>query len=132
MSVLKKRFESLSAHHCFADMEYTEDASTLQQWMPLMMAGRSDDERLAATRVVGGTDVNFGALTNQLLSYLATQPGGQVKYNQKVVDLKREDKNWRVTVKDTHNGGHRYLTAPFVFLGAGGGALPLLQMSGIP
>src|SRR5690606_19132285 len=92
----------------------------------------SADERLAATRVIGGSDVNFGALTNQLLGYLSTKPGGQVKYNQKVVDLKRVGKDWKVTVKDTHNGGHRYLTAPFVFLGAGGGALPLLQMSGIP
>ena len=131
IAFLKKRFESLSVHHCFADMEYAEDGATLNQWMPLMMAGRSADERLAATRVIGGSDVNFGALTNQLLGYLSTKPGGQVKYNQKVVDLKRQGKDWKVTVKDTRNGGHRYLTAPFVFLGAGGGALPLLQMSGI-
>lgn len=132
MAFLKKRFESLSSHHCFAEMEYAEDRATLTEWMPLMMDGRPVDERLAATRVLGGSDVNFGALTNQLLNYLATKAGGQVKYNQKVVDLERLDSGWKVTVKDTRNGGQRYLTAPFVFLGAGGGALPLLQMSGIP
>ena len=132
ISFLKKRHESLSAHHCFAEMEYTEDFATLQEWMPLMMAGRTGEERLAATRVIGGSDVNFGALTGQLLGYLATRPGGEVKYNQKVVDLKRVGKDWKVTVKDTRSGSNRYLTAPFVFLGAGGGALPLLQMSGIP
>jgi malate dehydrogenase (quinone) len=132
IAFLKKRHESLVGHHCFEQMEYSEDMSVLQQWMPLMMAGRSSDERLAATRVQAGTDVNFGALTKQLLAYLGSCPDAKVSYNQKVVDLKRVGKDWKVTVKDTRDGSQRYLTTPFVFLGAGGGALPLLQMSGIP
>ncbi|MCL8034432.1 malate:quinone oxidoreductase, partial [Pseudomonas aeruginosa] len=78
------------------------------------------------------TDVNFGALTNQLLQHLAQQPGAQIRYNQKVTHLRRADNGWRVTVKDTRNGGDREIQARFVFLGAGGGALPLLQLSGIP
>jgi malate dehydrogenase (quinone) len=132
VSFLKKRFESLRQHHCFEKMEYSEDRATLNEWMPLMMPGRPANQVIAATRVQGGTDVNFGALTNQLLTYLATLPGAAVRYNQKVVDLKRVDKGWRVGIKDTAKGNDRELTAGFVFLGAGGGALPLLQMSGIP
>ncbi|KSS19730.1 malate:quinone oxidoreductase [Pseudomonas aeruginosa] len=106
IAYLKKRFESLTKHHAFETMVYSEDKATLAEWMPLMMPGRPADEAIAATRVEGGTDVNFGALTNQLLQ--------------------------RVTVKNTRNGGDREVKARFVFIGAGGGALKLLQLSGIP
>ena len=132
VAYLKKRFESLRGHHCFAEMEYSEDRATLEQWMPLMMPGRAADERIAATRVIGGTDVNFGALTHQLLKYLNSLDGAQVLYNQKVVDLERAGEGWKVKVKDTRSGASRTVSAPFVFLGAGGAALPLLQLSGIP
>ncbi|HHK1997171.1 TPA: malate dehydrogenase (quinone) [Pseudomonas aeruginosa] len=132
IAYLKKRFESLTKHHAFETMVYSEDKATLAEWMPLMMPGRPADEAIAATRVEGGTDVNFGALTNQLLQHLAQQPGAQIHYNQKVTHLRRADNGWRVTVKDTRNGGDREIQARFVFLGAGGGALPLLQLSGIP
>lgn len=131
IAFLKKRHELLSAHHTFADMVYTEDRGTIAEWAPLLMPGRDPGERIAATRSNRGTDVNFGALTNQMLKYLSAQPGVKVTYNQKVTGLKRDGKTWQVDVKDTRNGGARTLQAGFVFLGAGGGALPLLQMSGI-
>ncbi|MBM7060164.1 malate dehydrogenase (quinone) [Pseudomonas sp. UL073] len=129
---LKTRFEAMRQHHAFADMEYTEDKATMAEWMPLMMQGRQADEQIAATRVLGGTDVNFGALTSQLLGYLAQQGDATVTCNQKVTDLKRNADGWRVSIKDTQNGADREVQARFVFLGAGGGALPLLQLSGIP
>lgn len=132
IAYLKKRFEALRHHHAFADMEYTEDKATLAQWMPLMMPGRAPDEAIAATRVAGGTDVNFGALTNQLLQHLANQPNAEVRYNQRVTGLTRQGDGWRVTIRNDRNGSERQVTARFVFLGAGGAALPLLQMSGIP
>jgi malate dehydrogenase (quinone) len=100
--------------------------------MPLMMPGRPADEAIAATRVERGSDVNFGALTQELLKYLATLDGAQVTYNQKVKGIERDGEGWSLSVQDTHEGGSRTLKARFVFLGAGGGALPLLQMSGIP
>ena len=131
VAYLKKRFEALRGHHCFESMDYSEDKATLNDWMPLMMPGRKADERLAATRVEGGTDVNFGALTNQLLDHLKTKPGVSIRYAQKVCGLKRQGKGWNVTVKDLKTGNTREVSAGFVFLGAGGGALPLLQMSGI-
>ncbi|MGE8496104.1 MAG: malate dehydrogenase (quinone) [Pseudomonas sp.] len=129
---LKKRFEALTAHHAFAEMEYTEDRATMAQWMPLMMPGRDPNEPIAATRVLSGTDVNFGALTKHLLEYLGNQPDAKVTCSQKVTGLKRNDQGWRVSIKNQKDGSQREIQAKFVFLGAGGGALPLLQMSGIP
>ena len=129
---LKKRFDALTVHHAFAEMEYTEDRATMAEWMPLMLPGRDPDEPIAATRVEDGTDVNFGTLTKHLLDHLSNQPNAQVKCSQKVTGLKRNDQGWRVSIKNQDDGSHREIQAKFVFLGAGGGALPLLQLSGIP
>jgi len=128
---LKRRFDALKAHHAFADMEYSEDRATLAEWMPLMMPGRDPSEPIAATRAMNGTDVNFGAVTSQLLGYLARSGGVKVSYNQKVTGLDRTASGWKVDIKNTRTGGSRQVQAGFVFLGAGGAALPLLQMSGI-
>ncbi|MEN0108574.1 MAG: malate:quinone oxidoreductase, partial [Pseudomonas sp.] len=88
---LKTRHAAMVKHHAFDDMVYTEDKATMAEWMPLMMPGRAADEAIAATRVESGTDVNFGALTNQLLKFLGEQPGCNIRYNQKVTGLKRTD-----------------------------------------
>lgn len=132
VSFLKKRYELLKQHHAFADMEYTEDKAVMNDWMPLMMPGRPADQHIAATRVLKGTDVNFGALTNKLLKLLGDSQDAQVKYSKKVVGLRRNGKGWTVSIKDVNSGGSREVDARFVFLGAGGAALPLLQLSGIP
>ncbi|NQD94579.1 malate dehydrogenase (quinone) [Pseudomonas sp. CrR25] len=132
IAYLKKRFQALTQHHAFAEMEYTEDRATMAEWMPLMLPGRDPDEAIAATRVMAGTDVNFGTLTKHLLDYLSNQPDATIKCSQKVTGLKRNEQGWRVSIKDLQSGGTREIQTKFVFLGAGGGALPLLQMSGIP
>ena len=128
---LKRRFNALKTHHAFENMVYTEDRATMEEWMPLMMPGRATDEPIAATRALNGTDVNFGELTRQMLDYLAAKPGVKMSYFQKVTGLARQGKGWRVEIKNTRDGGSRELDAGFVFLGAGGAALPLLQMSDI-
>jgi len=97
-----------------------------------MLPGRDPNEPIAATRVMAGTDVNFGTLTTHLLDHLGQQADAKVTCSQKVVGLKRNADGWRVSVKDQQNGSSREIQAKFVFLGAGGAALPLLQMSGIP
>ena len=131
VSFLKKRFETLSQHHAFSDMHYTEDRAEMAEWMPLMMPGRPADEKIAATRVMNGTDVNFGALTNQLLTHLSSSADAHVKYSKRVTGLKRNGAGWTVSIKDVNSGNTRNVDAKFVFLGAGGAALPLLQASGI-
>ena len=128
---LKRRFDALKTHHAFENMVYTEDRATMAEWMPLMMPGRDADEPIAATRAMNGTDVNFGELTRQMLVYLAAKPGVKMSYFQKVTGLQRNGKGWRVEIKNTRDNGTRTLDAGFVFLGAGGAALPLLQMSNI-
>jgi malate dehydrogenase (quinone) len=129
---LRARFEAMSAHPCFETMEYSEDHAEIAEWAPLIMEGRPEDQQVAATRVGEGTDVNFGALTRLLVDDLETQPDFTLHYRHKVVGLRRTDDGlWRLKVKDLSTGKKRKVLARFVFLGAGGGALKLLQKSQI-
>jgi malate dehydrogenase (quinone) len=133
VAFLRKRYEAMSAHHCFTGMEYSEDHAELSQWMPLVMEGRDPGQRVAATRMLTGTDVDYGAITRQLLAHLGTLPGVSIAYSHAVLDMKRSsDGRWNVIVKDRSSGRSRAVSAKTVFLGAGGGALTLLQKSGIP
>ena len=130
---LRKRYEAMSAHHCFKGMEYSEDPAVLAQWMPLVMEGRDPAQRIAATRMITGTDVDYGAVTRHLLAHLQTLPGVNLSYAHGVTDLRRgPDGRWIVRAKDMKSGAERTLSAKTVFLGAGGGSLTLLQKSGIP
>lgn len=133
VAFLRKRYEAMSAHHCFKGMEYSEDPAVLAEWMPLVMEGRDPNQRVAATRMATGTDVDYGAVTRHLLAHLNTLPGVNLAYSHCVTDLRRApDGRWNVTAKDMKSGAVRTVSAKTVFLGAGGGALPLLQKSGIP
>ena len=129
---LQKRHQALSSHHTYHGMEYTEDRDEMMDWFPLVMEGRQANDDLAATRMTTGTDVNYGALTTDLLSYLRTQDGFTMHFGSLVEDLVREGSGWVVRIKDQASGEARNVFANFVFLGAGGGALPLLQRSKIP
>ncbi len=140
VAFLRERHAQLSRHHLFADMEYSEDPAVIAQWMPLVMQERpiaqpmaqSIAQPVAATRVAYGTDVDFGALTRQLVAALQRQPNFRLLCGHEVENLKRKtDKRWQVEVRGTANGQLQRLDAAFVFLGAGGAALPLLQKSGI-
>jgi malate dehydrogenase (quinone) len=130
---LRKRFEGLGEHHLFDGMQYTEDRKELAEWMPLVMDGRPGQEPVAATRMEIGTDIDFGSLTHRLLDHLKAQPGVTIHLRHEVLNLHREPGNsWRVYVRDKAADRKRTVCGKFVFLGAGGGALPLLQKSGIP
>jgi len=130
---LKKRHAAMSAHHCYHGMEYTEDHSKIAEWAPLLMAGRDPKQPVAATRIVNGADVNYGALTRNLLDYLRKQDRFAVHFSEMVTDLQRlPGGGWRVEVKNETTGAKRSIDTHYVFLGAGGAALTLLQKSGIP
>ncbi|UOY02368.1 malate dehydrogenase (quinone) [Blastococcus sp. PRF04-17] len=129
---MRARHRALAAEPLFAGLEYTEDPAELAEWLPLMMTGRDPRQVVAATRSAAGTDVNFGALTRLMLDDVAER-GVTLHCNQRVQDLAREaDGRWAVTVRDTVTGELRTVRTRFVFVGAGGGALPLLQRAGIP
>jgi malate dehydrogenase (quinone) len=122
----------VSAHHCYRGMEYSEDRAKIAEWAPLIMDGRGDEEPFAATRMITGTDVDYGALTHLLVKHLSDQSGFYLHYNREVVGLEREDNGrWRVSVEDVNDGGLVTVSAKFVFIGAGGGSLRLLQRSKI-
>jgi malate dehydrogenase (quinone) len=132
VAFLRARYREMSAHHCYRGMEYSEDRATIATWAPLIMEGRDPAQPVAATRIVTGTDVDYGALTHLLVAGLARQPGAAVHYRRKVVALDREqDGRWRVAFTD-HDGTHGTVSAKFVFIGAGGASIELLQASGIP
>jgi malate dehydrogenase (quinone) len=130
---LRKRHAVMSSHHCYHGMEYTEDHGQIAEWTPLIMEGRDPAQAVAATRIVTGADVNYGALTTSLLNYLKKQEDVVIRFSQSVVDLQRRPSGgWRLDLIDRTTGLKRTLNAKYVFLGAGGGTLPLLQKSGIP
>ncbi|WP_284140513.1 malate:quinone oxidoreductase [Virgibacillus sp. LDC-1] len=132
VAYLKKRVEALSKNPLFQGMMFSDDPETLREWIPLVMEGRTSDEPIAATKMDAGTDVNFGALTRTLFDHLKRE-GVTVDYNHHVADIRRtEDDKWEVVVHDMEQAKIEHHIADFVFIGAGGGSLPLLQKTGIP
>jgi malate dehydrogenase (quinone) len=128
---LRKRYELMKEVPLFADMEYTEDNTVLKEWMPLMMQNRKQGS-IAATRMKLGTDVNFGNVTRSMFNYLKQQPNVQLFLNSEIEDLdKLDDGRWRIEIEDMHTKEQYAIAAKFVFIGAGGGSLPLLLKSGI-
>ncbi|MFC7402710.1 malate:quinone oxidoreductase [Citricoccus sp. GCM10030269] len=129
---LKTRHESLSQQPLFETMEYSEDPDTIRDWAPLLIDGRQGGQRIAASRQTNGTDVDFGSLTRQLTTNLANS-GVDVRFGHKVTSVDRgTDGRWELKVKNKAAGETFTARARFAFLGAGGGALHLLQSSGIP
>lgn len=129
---LKARFEALKEHHFFEPMEFSTDGGEIEKWAPLLMEGRDPDQPVAATRMDGGTDVNFGEIARQFCEWLADQEGNKVGFGKKVVGLEKVESGWKVVVQDLETDVEEVIEAGFVFVGAGGGSLPLLQMAGLP
>ncbi len=132
VAYLKARYEVLKEQPLFEGIEYSEDSRVINQWAPLLMQKRRKGEPFAATRVPAGTDVDFGALTHQLFDHLSGN-GVELRTNHEVRNLKKQkDGSWQVSYR--HALGHTpgELNAKFVFVGAGGWALKMLQRSGIP
>ncbi|WP_414444709.1 malate dehydrogenase (quinone) [Burkholderia sp. 22PA0106] len=130
---LRERFRAMSSHHCYAGMEYSEDSKQIAEWAPLLMEGRDPATPLAATRMATGSDVDYGALTHLLVAQLAGQSGFSVHYQHRVVGLARHESGaWQVEVENRETGEISITLAKFVFIGAGGASIELLQKSGIP
>ncbi len=130
---LEKRYQALNKIPAFNCMQFSKDPEVLKNWMPLVMQNRKDTEPVAATKVNIGTDVNFGALSNALLQYLDAQDGVQIFLQHEVEDINKEpDGTWCIDLIDHATNTELDVFANFVFIGAGGGSLPLLKKSGIP
>src|SRR5699024_8004552 len=131
---LKRRFEKLQTIPAFKRMEFSSNAEEIASWSPLLMEDRDlDGEPFAATKVDGGTDVNFGELASKMIYSLAEKDNIQVLFHTEVTDLKQEtDKMWTVKAKNKKMGTLEEHRADFLFIGAGGYSIPLLQKSKIP
>ena len=130
---LRQRYELMSAHHLFTGMEYSEDPAKLAEWMPLVMAERKGKDPVAATHVQHGSDVDFGSLARNMVSHLEKQDNFELLLGHSVEDMQRSSTGgWSVLLEDNKSGEVTRVRSKFVFLGAGGGALPLLQKSEIP
>lgn len=132
VTYLRKRFDALKDHPLFAGMQYSEDPAQIRQWAPLLIPGRAKSQPIAATYMAAGTDVDFGALTRLLIDGLVDN-GAQLITEHTVTNLKKEkDGTWRLKLRHEVGATPTEVHARFVFVGAGGWALPLLQKSGIP
>src|SRR5690606_9416272 len=115
---LRTRLEARIQQNLSRGMEYTADRALLEDWVPLMMEGRDAAEPMAATKMDIGTDVNFGALTRDLINYLAQKGNVHLSLHQEVKDIEREDDGrWEIEVKDLKTGDKREIKAKFVFIG---------------
>ena len=125
---LKKRFEAMQSHFMFEKMKFSEEQEQLKEWFPLIMEDRKPEEKMAATRMELGTGVNFGSLTEQYFDILENQFDVPVLRNTEVLDIDPDgDDDWSAIIEDRNTGEKTYYDAEHIFIGAGGGALPLLQ-----
>jgi malate dehydrogenase (quinone) len=133
IAFLRKRYAAMQKENLFKGMVYSEDFDQINKWAPLVMNGRDKNQKVAATRMETGTDVNFGALTRGIVKNLTDSRGMALNLRHQVEDIKRgADGIWNVTVKNLADDTSKTVRAKFVFIGAGGGSLPLLEKSGIP
>lgn len=130
---LKNRYDALTTYPIFKDMKHSQDFNQISSWIPLMMDGRDPKEKIAATRMPIGTDVNFGAITRGMIAYLEGCDGVEIHLGHQVEDIeKRDDGAWEVELTNLETDTEKTIESKFVFIGAGGGALKLLEKSEIP
>nr|WP_310587690.1 malate:quinone oxidoreductase [Fibrella rubiginis] len=134
VTYLRKRYEALQQSHLFRGMQYTEDPAKIAEWTPLVMDGRDPSQPVAATRMDLGTDVNFGALTRAMFRRLEEMPGVTMHFAHDVHEIWRSKTlgGWKIQVENVTTNSVYDVHAKFVFIGAGGGSLRLLEKSAIP
>jgi len=129
---LKKRYDTMIQYPIFKDMKFSQDFEQIALWVPLMMSGRNRQEMVGATYMDIGTDVNFGAITRGMIEYLQTLDGVEVYLGQEIKDLtKQDDASWIIDIENLSSAEEYAHSSPFVFIGAGGGAIPLLDKAEI-
>ncbi|MGN5765397.1 malate dehydrogenase (quinone) [Acinetobacter calcoaceticus] len=133
VNFMEKRYAAMVQHPLFAGMKLSEDKAEIQQWAPLVMDGRDPQQKVAATRMDVGSDVNYGAITKQLINNLEKSPNFKLSTSTEVTGISKNDDNtWSVAFKDLKSGKASHVKTRFVFIGAGGAAIKLLQMTGLP
>ncbi len=128
---LRRRQQALAGNPLFAGIELIDDPDAFARRLPFMAAKRDFSEPTALNWASNGTDVDFGALSRQLIGF-CVQGSATALFGHEVRNLTRQsDGSWTLLVSNRRTGERRRLNAKFVFVGAGGDALRLLQKSGI-
>ncbi len=132
VAFLKARYQTLKTAAIFEDMQYSSKSRQIVEWIPLMMEGRASDVPLAATRMDAGTDVNFGRIARNMIEHLETTDHVEVHLGHSVTDITRQkDGRWTLTLEKRADDTDREIWVDRLFIGAGGGSLPLLNQTGI-
>ena len=133
VNFLEKRYAAMVKNPMFYGMKFTENPAEIKQWAPLVMNGRDAAQKVAATRMDVGSDVNYGSITTQLVDHLKKQSNFQLQTSTEVTGISQnDDKMWTVAFKNLTTGKTDHVKTRFVFIGAGGAAVKLLQMTGLP
>lgn len=133
VNFLEKRYAAMVKNPMFYGMKFSENPAEIKQWAPLVMNGRDATQKVAATRMDVGSDVNYGSITTQLVDHLKKQPDFQLQTSTEVTGISQnDDKTWTVSFKNLKTGATNHVKTRFVFIGAGGAAVKLLQMTGLP
>lgn len=128
---LRRRREALAANPLFAGTELIEDVDEFARRLPLMAFRRDFSEPVALNWAADGTDVDFGVLATQLIGF-CVRAGTTALFGHEVRNLSRQrDGSWMLAVRNRRTGENRRINAKFVFVGAGGDALRLLQRANI-
>lgn len=130
---LRTRYAEMTKYAIFQDMKFSDSHEVVKDWIPLMMEGRDPNQTIGATRMEIGTDVNFGALTRGMISYLDNLPNVELHLHHQIDDISRmEDERWKLEITNLSTEEEREEISDFVFIGAGGATIPLLEKTDIP
>ena len=133
VNFLEKRYAAMVKNPMFYGMKFSENPAEIKQWAPLVMNGRDAAQKVAATRMDVGSDVNYGSITTQLVDHLKKQSNFKLQTSTEVTGISQnDDKTWTVAFKNLTTGKTDHVKTRFVFIGAGGAAVKLLQMTGLP
>ncbi len=130
ISFLKKRYEALSKSILFKGIQFSRSKKTIKEWAPLI--GENIKDNIAMTRVKYGSDVDFGSLSHQMLKILSTNKKFSVHKNHEIKSiLQAEDKTWDIKIYSAKSKKIILVNTKFIFIGAGGSTIHLLQKSNI-
>jgi len=132
VAFLKKRFQAMQKYPIFEDMLFSNEPEQIKKWVPLMMEGRQNKDDIAVTRMSIGTDVNFGAITRGMMRYLATCDNVEIHLAHEIQDIQKTETGWEIEIENLDAQKDFKIQSDFVFIGAGGGAIPLLEKTDIP
>ena len=127
---LRRRWETMAKSDEFADLEYYSTNEDLLKQIPLMMEGRNSIYPSAIT-VHDGYDIDYGKITKYFIENLH-QHHVDVNTNHELVDLYKIGNKWNVIQKNLGTNELSKIETKFVFIGAGGAAITLLEKSEIP